>query len=166
MGGERQSRGDANSNPLTSLGSLRWVRAWAAAERAEGSGSRSMRRRRDPGTSGWAAPAALTSAPTRRRRGRRPTTSAPPSNEPTTPEALGYVALNDPTKRPCRGYTAHAIAVAALVVAHNIHAVDNYFRAKDGLVDPKNKKRKRAPRRDNNDIIHNVAKQQDGRKAA
>lgn len=75
-----------------------------------------------------------------------------------------FEALDDAGKRPTRGYTAHALQVAMLVVAHNVRTLDNYMRIAEGIDTKKSSRRQ--SRRSDSEKIHGVRQQRDGRSAA
>jgi hypothetical protein len=70
--------------------------------------------------------------------------------------------LNNPLKRPGRGYAACSLAVAMLVTAHNLRTIDNYLRAAEGI-DTTKSPRRRAPRRRAEDKLTGVRPQRDTR---
>jgi hypothetical protein len=75
--------------------------------------------------------------------------------------------LDNPIKRQYRGYAATAIAVALLVAAHNIRAIDDWGRELEGIKNPRNKHRLlRASRRDAGKKVLGTEKQRDTRRTA
>jgi hypothetical protein len=79
----------------------------------------------------------------------------------------GHHDLDNPLKRQYRGYTATAIAVALLVAAHNIRALDNWGRELEGIKTNRNTHRLiRTPRRAADKKITGTEKQRDTRRAA
>ncbi|WP_166867849.1 hypothetical protein [Salinibacterium sp. ZJ70] len=73
----------------------------------------------------------------------------------------GYENLQDPMKRPARGYTAHTLAVVMIATALNIREINNHLRAADGIDTSKGPRR--AARRRSEEVLVGVKKQRDGR---
>ena len=69
--------------------------------------------------------------------------------------------LDNPLKRPARGYAQHALALAMVAAAHNIRTIDYYLLAATGI--DASKSRRRRSRRDEAETIAGVSKQRDAR---
>ena len=75
--------------------------------------------------------------------------------------------LDNAAKRPFRGYAWHSIAVAMLIVAHNVRVLEAHFRILEGISDPRNKHRLTRVRKSRNDgSLAGVLPQRDSRRAA
>jgi len=75
--------------------------------------------------------------------------------------------LDNPYKRQTRGFTATALSVTMLAVAHNFYAIDYYLRAAEGINLAKDQHRStRGRRRPSESRIEGISKPRDGRKAA
>lgn len=75
-----------------------------------------------------------------------------------------FEGLGDALRRPGRGYTAHAIALAMSLVAHNIRTIDVFVRKAEGIDTTKSASRR--SRRDTAETLTDIRPQRDGRAAA
>jgi len=75
-----------------------------------------------------------------------------------------FEGLGDALRRPGRGYTAHAIALAMSLVAHNIRTIDIFVRKAEGIDTTKSASRR--SRRDITETLTDIRPQRDGRAAA